>query len=439
MAVFLDRDNTLIHNDGDLGDPSALTLMQGAAMGVASLCGLGFKVIVVTNQGGVARGKYTEDDVKRTHDRLAEIVADAATGARIDAFYYCPYHPQGKVAQYTMEHPTRKPQPGMLLDAARDHGLDLPRSWMVGDQMRDVQAGAAAGCRTILLRADADRLSVLPESSGLLIEAGGDGVKPDFICKTLVEAVRIIASQRHTIDEARAATAALGVAGPGKRFDAAAMARLQQPRPTQTDAATDQDATPRKPVKPFRPMTLPPVEDDEQATHDADDTAEEAARVISAEPTPSARERIAQVIANARAAREAKPTPSATTNAIPSTPAPTPQLARSQDAAQDDHEDDDSDEDPQDEPRHASAKAPRDDSSRQLRLILQELRSQRGTTDQTSPATLVAMIVQVIVGVCLLGGLWMGAGNDGLFLRWMLVGLLLQGTTVAILLFARRS
>jgi D-glycero-D-manno-heptose 1,7-bisphosphate phosphatase len=399
--------------------------MQGAAMAVASLCGLGFKIIVVTNQGGVARGKYTEDDVKQTHDRLADMVADAATGARIDAFYYCPYHPQGKLPEYTKEHPTRKPQPGMLLDAAKDHGLDLSRSWMVGDQVRDVQAGAAAGCRTILLRTDADQLSVLPEGGSAGVEIEAAGVKPDFICKSLVEAVRIIASQRHAIDEARAAAAALGVAGPGKRFDAAAMARLQQPRPqTQTPGKTPDPSLPgndpaeggaaaRKPVKPFRPLTLPPPPPENEAI--AAQRAGSGALSVEVEsadeptPAPTPRERIAAVVAKAR-----KPQPEATS---------------AEDLASADFDDDEAQ---QDLPETA-------DTARTLRLILQELRGQRGMTDQTSPATIVAMVLQVIVGVCVLGGLWMGSDNDALFWRWILIAIVVQGAVIAALLFGRRG
>src|SRR5690606_40470943 len=115
-AVFLDRDNTIIHNDGDLGDPEQVFLIQGAASAIASLRGLNFKIIVVTNQGGVARGKYTEADVEKTNQRVADLVK-AASGANIDRFYYCPYHPLGTVEQYKQEHEWRKPAPGMILQA----------------------------------------------------------------------------------------------------------------------------------------------------------------------------------------------------------------------------------------------------------------------------------------------------------------------------------
>ena len=153
-AVFLDRDGTVIRNDGDLGDPDAVELLPGAADATRRLRDAGFMLVVVTNQGGVARGKYDEAAVHATHARLEQVLRER-TGlpAVVDAFYFCPFHPEGTVERYRREHPWRKPAPGMLLEAAREHALELPASWMVGDQERDAQAGAAAGCRSILLGA----------------------------------------------------------------------------------------------------------------------------------------------------------------------------------------------------------------------------------------------------------------------------------------------
>ena len=154
-AVFLDRDNTLIRNDGDLGDPTQVTLLPGVADALRALRHDGFRLIVVTNQGGVARGRYTERDVDAVHQRIAELVDEAANEAGlIDRFYYCPYHPEGTVAEYRREHPWRKPHPGMLIQAGRDLGLDLTQSWMIGDQARDIVAGRSAGCHTIMISGD---------------------------------------------------------------------------------------------------------------------------------------------------------------------------------------------------------------------------------------------------------------------------------------------
>lgn len=151
-AVFLDRDGTLILNDGDLGDPDRVELLPHAASGVRLLHQAGYPLVVVTNQGGVARGMYDEAAVLATHDRLEQVLRQATGLPRvIAAFFFCPFHPQGSVERYRREHPWRKPQPGMLLAAASEHGIDLGRSWMVGDQERDAQAGAAAGCRSVLI------------------------------------------------------------------------------------------------------------------------------------------------------------------------------------------------------------------------------------------------------------------------------------------------
>jgi D,D-heptose 1,7-bisphosphate phosphatase len=156
-AVFLDRDNTLIHNDSDLGDPEQVRLIDGVAHGLRALREAGFHLVVVTNQAGVGRGKFSEDDVDAVHQRIAALVDEQAkTSGLIDRFYYCPYHPEATVAEYCRDHPWRKPNPGMLLQAARDMGLDLAHSWMIGDQERDMHAGQSAGCQTVLVSRDAD-------------------------------------------------------------------------------------------------------------------------------------------------------------------------------------------------------------------------------------------------------------------------------------------
>ncbi len=159
-AVFLDRDNTLIANDGDLGDASLVRLLDGVPAGLKALRAAGFRLVVVTNQGGVARGRYDEAAVDAVHRRIAELV-DAATGMErtIERFYYCPFHPEGSVLEYTREHPWRKPQPGMILQAAADMELHLARSFLIGDAPRDTESGRRAGVRTILVSRDSDRIA----------------------------------------------------------------------------------------------------------------------------------------------------------------------------------------------------------------------------------------------------------------------------------------
>ena len=154
-AIFLDRDNTLIANRGDLGDAGLVRLVDGAAEALLQLRGAGYRLVVVTNQGGVARGKFSEADVDAVHQRIAQLLDDELHQPElIERFYYCPYHPEGTVQEYRREHSWRKPNPGMILQAGRDMELDLTHSWVIGDQHRDIAAGRAAGCRTVLLVSD---------------------------------------------------------------------------------------------------------------------------------------------------------------------------------------------------------------------------------------------------------------------------------------------
>lgn len=152
-AVFLDRDDTLVACRGvapfgDLGNPALVRLLPLVGVSCRKLKEAGYALVVVSNQGGVARGRYAESAVEAVN---AEI--NARLHGAIDRFYWCPFHPEGTIPAYTREHPWRKPQPGMLLAAGRDLDLDLHGSWMVGDQPRDCAAGRAAGCRTVLVGA----------------------------------------------------------------------------------------------------------------------------------------------------------------------------------------------------------------------------------------------------------------------------------------------
>jgi len=150
-TIFFDRDNTLILNDGYLGDPAGVKLAPGAPEAVAAAHKLGFVVVVVSNQSGVARGMFTEANVIAVNRRMDELLLAANPGAVIDRHEFCPFHPEAIVQQYRQESDLRKPKPGMILKAARELDLDLSASWIIGDAPRDVQAGKSAGCRAILL------------------------------------------------------------------------------------------------------------------------------------------------------------------------------------------------------------------------------------------------------------------------------------------------
>lgn len=147
-AVFLDRDGTLIADRGPLLDPRDLELLPGVTAALRRLAAAGYRRILVTNQSAIGRGLLDAAGLERIHAAL--LAALAAEGAGLEGLYACPDAPPPADRP---EDPTarRKPGTGMLVEAARDHGLDLARCWMIGDQSRDTLAGKRAGCRGSLL------------------------------------------------------------------------------------------------------------------------------------------------------------------------------------------------------------------------------------------------------------------------------------------------
>ena len=180
-AVFLDRDHTLIEDTGYLNDPAGVKLLPGVELALKSLAQAGYRTVVVTNQSGVARGMVTEEMIAKIHVEMCRQLE--AHGAKLDAIYYCPYHPDGTIEEYARESEMRKPWPGMLLQAAKDLDINLLESWMVGDRPRDVEAGQRAGCRTIRIR-----FGTAPIPG----EAQDEDIQADFTVRNLVEAARII-------------------------------------------------------------------------------------------------------------------------------------------------------------------------------------------------------------------------------------------------------
>jgi len=148
-AVFLDKDGTLVENLPFNVNPGLVQLTWHAGAGLQLLKQLGYALIVVTNQPGVAQGLFTESALERVRHRLAELLAQY--GVALDGFYYCPHSPDGVVSRYAIPCTCRKPMPGMLYRAACEHDIDLARSWMIGDILHDVEAGRRAGCRTVLI------------------------------------------------------------------------------------------------------------------------------------------------------------------------------------------------------------------------------------------------------------------------------------------------
>lgn len=150
-AVFLDRDGVLTRERGFVTAPDQVELLSGAAEGLACLRKAGWVTVVITNQSGLGRGLFSEAVLVEIHATLARLLAAVDPDARWDSLKYCPHHPTEALPPYREICACRKPKPGMLLEAARELGINLASSWMVGDAQRDLLAGKAAGCRTAAL------------------------------------------------------------------------------------------------------------------------------------------------------------------------------------------------------------------------------------------------------------------------------------------------
>lgn len=146
QAVFLDRDGTLIVDHHYLRDPELVTLLPDVIPALKALRDAGYLLIVISNQSGVGRGWIQPEEAERVHARFERVLKQQ--GVSLDASYYCAHAPDGGCA-------CRKPKPGLILQAAKDWNLDLSQSIMIGNKACDVDAGRAAGCRTILFGADA--------------------------------------------------------------------------------------------------------------------------------------------------------------------------------------------------------------------------------------------------------------------------------------------
>jgi histidinol-phosphate phosphatase family protein len=181
-AAFLDKDGTLVVDVPYNADPNKIVLMDGALDGLRALHEAGYLLIVVSNQSGVARGYFEEAALDAVEARLRALL-DAA-GIPLAGFYACPHHPDGLVTRYAVACECRKPAPGLLQRAADEHGIDLERSWLVGDILHDVEAGSRAGCRTILLaNGHETEWDLRP------------GRHPDLLARDLTEAARLILSR----------------------------------------------------------------------------------------------------------------------------------------------------------------------------------------------------------------------------------------------------
>ena len=148
-AIFLDKDGTLIEDVPHNVDPQRVVLGPRVAQGLALLQRHGYALFIVSNQSGIAHGIFSEAALRDVLQHLQNMLSDQ--GIIIDGVYYCPHSPTGTVASYASACTCRKPMPGMLQRAAGEHGIDLRRSWMIGDILHDIEAGHRAGCKAALI------------------------------------------------------------------------------------------------------------------------------------------------------------------------------------------------------------------------------------------------------------------------------------------------
>ena len=188
-AVVMDRDGTICDEVGYVNHVSRIRLLPRSAAAIRLAREAGFKTVVMTNQAGVARGYFAEELIERTHERMREMLA--AEGAAVDAIYYCPHHPEAGEPPYRKDCDCRKPRPGMLLRARDELGIDLARSYVIGDSPRDVEAGRAAGAVTILVLTGYGRGEYEHRSSGWRTQ-------PDQIVEDLMDAVEWILAREKT-------------------------------------------------------------------------------------------------------------------------------------------------------------------------------------------------------------------------------------------------
>lgn len=177
-AVFLDRDGTLIDEVGYLDRPERVVLYPYSTAAIRALNRAGFRVIMVTNQSGIARGFFDEATVQAVHAHIADLLA--AGGAFLDAYYYCPHHPDGRVVPYAGRCECRKPESGLVDRAVRELAVDPARSFAVGDRWLDVELAQNVGARGILVRTGYGALEETRRPAGLAVDA---------VVNNLVEAV----------------------------------------------------------------------------------------------------------------------------------------------------------------------------------------------------------------------------------------------------------
>jgi D-glycero-D-manno-heptose 1,7-bisphosphate phosphatase len=178
-AIFIDKDGTMVEDVPYNINPDKIKLYPDVPLALRRLQDQGYKIVVVSNQSGIAYGYFDEAALDKVWTRISSLLENS--DVKIDAYYYCPHHSNGKVQGLNIECECRKPQPGMLLKAASDLNIDLSQSWMIGDILNDVEAGNRAGCKTILINNGNETEWVL-----------GEFRVPDYFAASVLEAAIMI-------------------------------------------------------------------------------------------------------------------------------------------------------------------------------------------------------------------------------------------------------
>lgn len=178
-AIFIDKDGTLIPDIPYNVDPARITLEKNLVGGLKSLQAIGYLLVIISNQSGIALGYFTEDKLIGVRKKIEHLLK--MEGVHLDGFYYCPHHPHGIVKEYALDCSCRKPNTGLLLHASADLNIKLSESWMIGDILNDVEAGNRAGCQTVLIDNGNETEWLMPGER-----------KPNFIAKTIDEAAGYI-------------------------------------------------------------------------------------------------------------------------------------------------------------------------------------------------------------------------------------------------------
>ena len=178
-AIFLDKDGTLVKDVPYNVNPELIVLADEIIEGLKNLANAGYKLIVISNQAGVAMGYFEIEDLAAAEEKLNTLLL--AHGVRIDAYYYCPHHPKAIIEAYRAHCNCRNPAAGMLKKAASEREISLAASWMIGDILNDIEAGNAAGCRTVLI-----------DNGNETEWVGGSKRHPYFVAPTINEAAAMI-------------------------------------------------------------------------------------------------------------------------------------------------------------------------------------------------------------------------------------------------------